>query len=155
MGRTDFGSWEELVNAVNYEAKNILLADVAPVAKEVFKEHIQTDIYDAYTPKENGWVGHKTYERRYVLPDNVIAMLEDSETLVVTSIATASKPIVKGSIFEDREVGAFLHMIEYGDMGIWKKGFPRPAVKKTEADFKKNREIEAAIKRGIKNRIER
>lgn len=155
IGRIDRDNWEDLVKSVDREAVSILLDDVLPVTKEVFKKHIQTDIYDAYTPTENGWVGGKTYERRYVLPDNIIFVLENSDTLVVTSAATASKPIIRGYTFEDRETGAFLHMIENGNMGIWKKGFPRPVVKNTEKDFETNKKIEAAIKRGIKNRIER
>lgn len=51
-----FSDWESLVSAVDAKATKILQKDVAPVAEDILKKHIKSDIYDAYTPKTNGWV---------------------------------------------------------------------------------------------------
>ena len=148
-----FSDWESLVKSVNDKASEILEKDVAPIAEEILKEHIKSDIYDVYTPKENGWVDGKTYERRYVLGDGVKSTLEDSDTLLVTSTATASPSVFGDHSFDDKYDGAFLELLESGHMGIWKSGFPRPAVSNTEKDFETNSEIKEAIANGIKREI--
>lgn len=153
MSDVYFSNWDELVNAINSKASEILEKDVAPVAEEILKEHIKSDIYDVYTPKEGGWVDGTTYQRRYVLEDGVKSTLEDSNTLLVTSTATASPSVFGDHSFDNKYDGSFLELLESGHMGIWRGGFPRPAVSNTEKDFKKNLEIKKAIKNATKREI--
>ena len=153
MSATSYDNWKDLVNAVQEGLNSVLKKDVAPVAKNILSEHIKTDIYDAYTPKENGWVKkvrgkqvRATYERRNDLIKEVYAGFENSHTLFVTSGAEANTPVL-GKFRE--HTGAFLELLESGNMGLWRGGFPRPAVSRAVADMKTNTKLEAAINDGI------
>ena len=156
-----YSDWDALAKAAEKKTKEILLNDVAPVAEEIFKKRIQSDIYDAYTPKPNGWVSigadgvrHRTtYQRRYSLGDAVTSRLQSEDTLLVTSTAKASPAVVKGWSFRDRYAGVFLKLLESGNMGIWRGGFARPAVTNTEREFLFGKDIPNAIKKGITKRI--
>lgn len=148
-----FSDWDDLVNAVDSKLSVILEKDVAPIAEEILNKHIKSDIYDAYTPKENGWVNGTTYQRRHLLEDAVTSMLIDSNTLLVTSTTTASPSIINGWSFHNRYPGAFLKLIESGNTGIWKSGFPRPAVTNAQEEIDDSNKITSAIKQGIKREI--
>lgn len=156
MANRDFASWESLVAAVNREARKILTEDVAPIAEEILREHITSDIYNAYTPKPGGWVGGTTYQRRYILPAATTSILEKNEdtfVLTVTSTAAPSKPVRKGYRFDNSEQGAFLKLLQSGHMGIWRGGFARPAVRNTQREIDSSPKIKNAIKSGIQSRI--
>lgn len=148
-----FSDWGELVDAVNQKLSIILYEEVAPVAEEILAKHIKSDIYDAYTPKENGWVNHTTYTRRHVLEGSITTILEDENTILITSKASASPSIVKGWSFQNRHPGSFLELLEVGHMGIWHNGFPRPAVGNTQKEFKTSQKIKSVIKKGIKRDV--
>lgn len=157
MSTKYFDDVESLVNAVQEKANRILSKYVAPVAEEVFKQHIKSDIYDAYTPKENGWVIRKnggfhraTYQRRNDLADKVTSRMLKKDTLLITSTARARTPLY--GTFRHSE-GSFLNLLETGNMGLWKHGFPRPVVANSELDFGKNTAIERAITRGIEKEL--
>lgn len=151
-----FSDWETLISAIDAKTENILKQDVAPVAETILKKHIESDIYDVYTPKENGWVTQNgqptTYQRRHVLEDEVVSLMSN-KTLTVTSTASASPSVVKGYSFRNRYPGIFLKLLESGNMGIWRGGFPRPAVKNTQLEFNTGTAVKSAIKRGIKREI--
>lgn len=153
MPDRDFSSWEELVGAVDKEIKDILIEDVAPVAKEIMRKHIESDIYGAYTPKLGAWVNGFTYQRRNDLEDGVVAVLNDPYTLFITNVTHASPSVVKGSSFRNRDLGAFLQLLESGNMGIWANGFPRPAVSNTQNEFDTGDRIPAAISYAISAKI--
>ena len=97
-----FSEWDDLVNAVDDKLSVILEKDVAPIAEEILKKHIKSDIYDAYTPKENGWVNGTTYQRRHVLEETVTSIMLDKNTVLITSTATASPSVVSGWSFHNR-----------------------------------------------------
>lgn len=153
MADTYFSDWDDLVNAVDSKLSIILEKDVAPIAEEILSKHIKSDIYDAYTPKENGWVNGTTYQRRHLLEDTVTSITLDNNTLLVTSTATASPSIINGWSFRNRYSGAFLKLIESESTGIWKSGFPRPAVTNTQEEIDNSNKITSAIKQGIKREI--
>lgn len=149
-----FSNWESLINAVDAKAINILKKDVAPVAENILKKHIKSDIYDVYTPKTNGWVDGTTYHRRYALEQGITTIVQkDKHTILITSNATASPAVLKGWSFRNRYPGSFLKLLESGNMGIWRGGFPRPAVTNTQAEIDSSKKIENAIKNGIKREI--
>lgn len=154
MADRAFSDWGELVDAVEDATIRILKKDVAPVAEDILKKHIKSDIYDVYTPKENGWVSGTTYQRRYSLEDSISSSIINDDTLLTTSYATASPAIVKGWSFHNRYPGAFLKLLEVGDMGIWKSGFARPAVSNAQSEIDSSSRVESAIKNGIKREIE-
>lgn len=145
----DYGSWEELCDAAQKRCHDILKRDVAPVAKEIVKKHIQSDIYDAYTPITNGWVGGKTYQRRYVLGGSVYDTFINDDEIMVTSNATASKSVVPGYSFHNRRPGSFLKLLETGRMGIWRGGFPRPAIGNAQKEIDRSSAIRDAIQSGL------
>lgn len=153
-----FDDWDGLFNAVNKVASNVLKKDVAPIAEDILEKHIKSDIYDAYTPKQNGWVtsdgSQTTYTRRHVLEGSITSYLTgNNDTLLVTSRATASPSIVKGYSFRNRYDGSFLKLLESGNMGIWNGGFPRPAVENTQNEIDKSGSIRLAILHGIQREI--
>ena len=148
-----FSDWESLVSAVDAKATQILQRDVAPVAEDILKKHIKSDIYDVYTPKPNGWVNGTTYQRRYALEQAVTTIVQDKHTILVTSTATASPAVLSGWSFHNRYPGAFLKLLEVGNMGIWRGGFPRPAVTNTQNEIDTSQEIKSAIQNGIQREI--
>lgn len=157
MAEEFFLDWESLTAAVDNKASIILKEDVTPVAEKILAKHIKSDIYDKYTPKTNGWVSSNgsrtTYQRRHVLEDNIKTLIQDKHTILVTSTATSSSAVVKGWSFHNRYPGAFLKLLESGNMGIWKGGFPRPAIKNTQNEIDESSQIKSAIKKGIKREI--
>lgn len=159
-----FSDWESLVSAVDASVSQILEMDVAPVAEDILKKHIKSDIYDAYTPKTNGWVlktGDKTksgkdkyirttYRRRNDLIDAVYSRMQGSHTLFISSSAVADTPLFGNS---RKYEGAFLQLLESEDMGLWRGGFPRPAVTNAQKEIDASQKIRSAIKRGIQREI--
>lgn len=148
-----FSDWESLISAVDAKASKILKTDVAPIAEDILKEHIKSDIYDVYTPIENGWVNGTTYKRRHILEGAVTTIVQDKNTILITSTATASPAVVSGWSFHNRYPGAFLKLLEVGNMGIWNGGFPRPAVSNTQKEFDTSQKIKSAIQKGIQREI--
>lgn len=148
-----FSDWESLVSAVDAKATQILQRDVAPIAEDILKKHIKSDIYDVYTPKQNGWVNGTTYQRRHVLEQAVTTTVQDKHTILVTSTATASPAVLSGWSFHNRYPGSFLKLLEAGNMGIWHGGFPRPAVTNTQNEIDTSQEIKSAIQNGIQREI--
>jgi len=153
----DYESWDGLVTAVEGSIKDILLVDVAPVAEDILKKHIESDIYGAYAPKNGGWFAGRHYEsaysRRHVLESSLKSTMENATSMLVTSSAPANQSLVPGYSFSNRYDGGFLQMLENGDMGIWRKGFPRPAVSNAQKEIDSSAKIRAAIKNGIKRVI--
>lgn len=146
-----FDDWDGLTSAAQNACTEILRKNVAPVMKAIIKRHIQSDIYDAYTPVPNGWVGGETYQRRHVLEGAMYQEIQGrgKDTVMVTSTAPASKSVVPGYSFHNRRPGAFLSMLESGNTGIWRNGFPRPVISNAQREIDKSGEIESAINSGI------
>jgi len=133
--------WDALVAQAQTKLDQVLQHDVSPVAEEILKDRIATDIYAAYTPAY--------YQRRHVLEQNITGELTKPGTLLVTSTADASPSFLKGYSFENRYPGAFLEMLEVGNMGFWRKDFPRPAVCRAQEEFVRSSEIKRSIESGI------
>lgn len=131
----------------------VLLEEVAPTVEEILRKHIQSDIYDAYTPQPGAWVDGETYERRHVLENSITSEIVDGDTLFVTSVAAASDPIVEGYEFTSKYPGAFLEMLASGNMGIWRSGFARPAVENAQAEVDNSSAIQAAIEQGVRRAL--
>lgn len=152
-------NWEDLTAAAQKVCQKILEKDVAPVVKEILGRHIKSDIYDVYTRKTNGWVikvGDKykaaTYKRRHILEDSLISVMTDVDEIMITSKAPPRDPI-DGSKFNNSEYGAFLNLLETGRMGLWRGGFPRPAVSNAQREVNRSSGIKKAIKDGLDKRF--
>lgn len=135
------GDWESLVLQAQENLDWILRHDVSPIAEDIMRERIEADIYAVYTPSY--------YQRRHVLEDNVVGYLLEPGMLLVTSTADASPSIIPGYTFENRYPGAFLEMLEVGNMGFWRRNFPRPAVFMARGSIERSPEIRNAVKAGI------
>ena len=148
-------SWEALTEVVQQRCATILDKNVAPIAKDIVRKHIETDIYGAYTPKENGWVTSDgtptTYKRRRLLLKRgaIYHKFSAAEENIVTSNVTASPAIVKGWSFRNRYPGAFLKLLEAGNMGIWRGGFPRPAIGNAQKEIDRSSQISRVIRREL------
>lgn len=130
--------------------KQVMLQDIAPIVEDVLKKHIQSDIYDAYTPREGAWVDGETYQRRHELEQHITSQMIDEKTLLVTSDAAANDPIVPGYVFSNNYAGAFLELLESGHMGIWQSGFARPAVQNAQAEVDHMSSIQTTIRDKVK-----
>lgn len=148
-------SWEALTDVVQQRCATILDKSVAPIAKDIVRKHIETDIYGAYTPKENGWVSSDgtptTYKRRRLLLKRgaIYHKFSAADEIMVTSNVTASPAIVKGWSFRNRYPGAFLKLLETGNMGIWRGGFPRPAIGNAQKEIDRSSEISRVIRQEL------
>lgn len=153
---TYYSDWDRLVKAADNTVNHILKKYVAPTAETILKKHIQKDIYDAYTPKPRGWVGRQTYSRRHVLEGAVYSEITTKYSyheMLITSKATASPAVVKGWSFHNRYPGAFLKLLESGNMGIWYGGFARPAVSNAQSEIDRSDEIVSKIRTGVTDKI--
>jgi len=148
-------SWETLTDVVQQRCAAILDKRVAPIAKEIVRKHIETDIYGVYTPVENGWVDsawtRATYERRYSFLKRgaIYYSFSKPDEILITSDAKVSPPVVKGWSFRHRYPGAFLKLLETGNMGIWKAGFPRPAIGNAQKEIDRSSQISRAIRQEL------
>ena len=110
------------------------MSTVIEEGKSVLYRHIQSDIYGAYTPKPGGWVGGKTYARRHSLSrGSLVAISEPDGTITITSTAVPGAPVGRGSI--SSEPGSLLQLIEGDRHGLWRGGFPRPAVSNAQKEI--------------------
>ena len=143
-------TWEDLIKESKTKTLNILSQDIAPVAKEIVERHIQSDIYNAYTPQPHAWVNGDTYKRRGSLLKNMTVDINQTTfEIFITNNAMPDSPIVQGSVFQPTGQGSFLRMLSSGNTGIWKRGFPRPAIENAVLDFKNGNELKSAIQKGI------
>lgn len=150
-----YDNWDSLYAAACLKCKKILRDDVVPVADEIVKRHIETDIYAAYTPRPGAWVDGTTYQRRRELPDSLIHLYSsDGTEVLITSEAKASKSVVKGYSFHHRRPGAFLSLFESDNTGIWNGGFARPAISNAQREINSSKQIQAAIQTGIEREFE-
>lgn len=131
------------------EIQAAILRDVAPIVEDILKRHIQTDIYDAYTPKPGAWVDDTTYERRHDLEENITSSFISQDTMLTTSTATANVSVVPGYEFSDKYPGAFLELIGGNRLGIWRGGFARPAVANAQAEVDNSSLVQSAIRNSI------
>lgn len=150
----DIGS---LIAAAEAKVTTILRSDVSPIAEQIVREHIESDIYGAYSPKPGGWFGGKMYtepyRRRHDLASQVYTIHQGNDEILVTSYATGNIPVLSGYSWARGEPGSFLQFIEQGGFGLWQDGFPRPAIKNAQAEIDASLSggaIASAIQGGIK-----
>lgn len=146
-------NWKDLTSEIQENLIPEILKDISSVAEQILKDRIKKDIYGVYQPKEGAWVLGSTYRRREELIPLVVSEVRDKNTLFVTSLAEASESILKNSIFSENHNGAFLELLEKGDLGFWRKNFPRPAISNTEREYEKGNKIKAELNKSIKTRI--
>lgn len=120
-------------------ARIVLMEYVAPVVEEILRKHIEMDVYGAYDPK--------VYTRSNSLTANVRSMLIADDELLVTSTAVPNTPHVGWHSSGD---GSFLYMLEVGNLGWWRKGFPRPAIHNAQREVNSSTAVKAAKRNGIK-----
>jgi hypothetical protein len=149
-----FSNWNDLVSAAQAACADILKTEVAKTAKAIVDKHIQSDIYDAYSP-----AGYESggYSRRGALgsPGNTIDKMIDEETLLITNIAPPSPPVFGGG-----SSGAFPDELLYWiNEGLVPNYFndkdypwmhPRPAIDEAQEEINTSQEINAAINSGVK-----
>ena len=139
-----FDSLDNLYSAAQRAAvcEDVLMNDVAPIVKEILRKHIETDVYGAYRS-----LAKNPYMRRGLLTSRITSKMISDDTMLVTSIAQPAKPADGWASSGD---GAFLYMLEVGDLGWWRKDFPRPAISNAQREVDKSAAVERAKKMGLK-----
>lgn len=127
-----YNSVEEFLAAVEAAIPEVAEEYIAPYVEDVLSRHIESDIYDVYTPKEGGWV-HGTYHRRHALTGGIQSVFK-GDVLSTTSTAAPSPSILGAATWGSAE-GAFFDLLASGNMGLWRNGFPRPAIPKAQAEI--------------------
>lgn len=120
-------------------ARIVLMDYVAPVVEEILRKHIESGIYGAYEPKE--------YVRRMSLTDSIRSQMISDNELLVTATSQPNRP---ANGWHSSGDGAFLYMLEVGDLGWWRKGFPRPAISNAQREVDNSSAVENAKQKGIK-----
>jgi hypothetical protein len=128
----NFNTIAELENYLNGKLNETLKNDVANQSKQLMQEHIDKDVYEAYTPKE--------YERTGQLRADVVVDMVDGNTLEIKDIRNDDgKDIVK--------------IIESGKGYDWSSSLDdiigaRPFVRNTRNDLK-NGKAKKYLKQGL------
>jgi hypothetical protein len=141
-----FKKLSDLEKYIKGQIPEILKQDVAPEVIETMKEHIQTDVYDAYSPT--------AYVRRredggLLDDDNFSAEMVSEDTLKVKNTTTDSENKYKDIV----------PIIEYGVGYTWEKSriyqsqpYPRPFVRNTRQELKEGR-LKEIIAKSLKKRF--
>ena len=152
MAGKAYDSIDGFYDAVVAALPTVMQEYVAPYVEDILSEHIESDIYDVYTPKENGWV-NGTYHRRHALTWNIASFIK-GDTLSTTSTAAPSASIT-GARTWGSEDGAFFDLLASGNMGLWRGGFPRPAIPKAQAEVDKSiTVIENLVQKGLDDMLD-
>lgn len=157
-------NFAQLVAEAQARVNTALENEVSAYVKSVLRQHIVSDIYNAYHPKSMGWVSPvrtatgawqpATYQRRYSLLQHITGYLTAPGELFVTSTANKSPSIYRSAIYPSYD-GDFLRLLEgtpgmpNNGLGAWQGGFGRPAV--TNAQQEINHNIRPIIQRALSN----
>ena len=154
-GLQTFGISKNIVN-------DIMMHEVADVVEEILLKHIQSDIYDAYSPHPFNWSGNPPagwyrvndkeieYKRRNSLTFSSLGSYREmqGDILFVTADAEANQAVIGN--WSPVGHGAFLQMLEAGPGPIWHGAFPRPAISNAQAEVDSSPEIQKAFMRGLR-----
>lgn len=138
-----FDSLKDLERYVNIKIKNSLQNEVFKEVKETMQEHIQKDVYGAYTPySTDGVTPH--YERTHKLLDSIEQIMENDNTLVVENTRKEN----------GRDI---VEVIENGKGYQWgyKRNLDeeigsRPFVGNTRDELRNSNKVEQAMKNGLR-----
>lgn len=133
------------------QIRTVLNEYVAPVMREILLNHIASDIYGAYSPKEYAWIGGETYHRKGSLLSEMALYSEiTGNTIFMTSDAEPEN-LWGGGLGGGH--GAFLAVLEAGDMGAWTRvthrWLARPALSGAQEEVDTSPLIEDAARRGV------
>ena len=131
MAGKTYESIEEFFAAVEAALPAAVEEYVAPYVEDILSAHIESDIYDVYSPKPNGWV-HGTYQRRHALTGSITSII-NGNVLSTTSTATPNASVTGAATWGSAD-GAFFDLLASGNMGLWRGGFPRPAIPRAQAE---------------------
>jgi len=148
--------WAELKKEIMRRANKSLRINVAAKVKEKIITHVQTDVYNAYSPVE--------YNRRKnsggLADKQNIYTLMDKNTLIVQDMTPLDDPrfpyngsYENGSLSQIIEAGAYNPWAKYGARdGAWTE--PRPFMTNAQKDIKEHPEdIIQELKNDIENGI--
>lgn len=156
-------SWSALVKAVQKKVNDAMKHEVLETVKDKYKEHIQTDVYDTYSPT----VYNRRGNNSGLIADENIAGEMKGNTLEVKDIAFPNESISQPqTLYDPSDPTQFAKWIEYGqtyngkakylfnrDMSgeVWAN--PRPFTENTIDELKSNPSIiKDALKKGLKER---
>lgn len=134
----DFNNLNALYAYIQVQVNDAMEKDVAEEAKRVMEVHIQTDVYNTYTPTD--------YERTYQLMEDVKSELIDDGTIEIKDTRTENgRDITK--------------IIEYGVGYDWgyKRNLdeeigPRPFVELTAKDLETNKSHVGVLKKALQDK---
>lgn len=131
--------WAGELKESDLEISKAAIAEIKRLGEDLLKRHIETSIYAIDRRGENSWVHRKKYERRHQLPETVRSYVEGNYVWI-TADGEPNTPIGKNSTFVSAEPGAFLGLLESGNLGFLTKTrryapkFPRPVLKNAQKE---------------------
>lgn len=154
--------WNALMKNIKKQVEDTAKKDVFPVVKDVYQQHIQDEVYDAYSPTSYQRRGHAD---GLIADDNIVGEYKDG-VLEVKDIAVAKDPvspprtpyshdfdtqfaswIERGAAYTGKAVYLF-----DGDKSGEPWAQPRPFTEKTVDDLATNQQHKKALADGLKKR---
>lgn len=138
----EFSNMKDLFKYLDNAKTEVLETDVADMAVEKMKEHVQDDVYDVYTPT--------SYQRTGTLKRNVDSHMLDDDTVEITDIYNDYENGVKKNVTkivtESRGYTWGYHRNLDEEIG------PRPFIDKTRKEIEDEHLATEAMKEGLKNK---
>jgi len=139
----EFKDLKQLEKFINSQMKDVLETTVFEEVKSTMQSHIQSDVYEKYTPySTDGSTPH--YERTYELMNSIEKKMESDNVLVVENTRHEGNRDIVG-------------VIEYGTGYQWgykrnldKEIGARPFVENTIEDLSDGVKLNNAMKKGLK-----
>lgn len=140
--------------------QDIMMHEVADVVEKILLKHIQTDIYDAYSPHiyswnttPPGWYRLNDREIQYRRRNSLLSSAGiykemNGNELFMTSDVEANQAVI--GVWSSHGHGSFLQMLEVGPGPVWKGAFGRPAISNAQEEIDSSSDIQKAFDAGLK-----
>ena len=132
--------WGDDLSELAVDISDAAVRKIMDLGEEVLRRHILSDIYGVDRRGEHSWVHRKKYERRNNLPNTVYSYRE-GDVVWITASGEPDTPVRKNATFVSAEPGAFLALLESGNLGFLTRRspkymplFPRPAIRNAQAE---------------------
>lgn len=145
------------------ELHNLLLRDITkqidieitPSLKDILESYVDSEIYDAYTPKYKGWgyaEGGKwiraTYARRNDIGNKLTSIVDSTRgEVTVTTLEKPNTSRYGGDWINafNQIHGSFFLLLERTAPGLWHGGFSRPVIPLAQEEVNNSPDIRSSI----------
>ena len=142
---------QELYNELMERINKSLLDDVAPMVEKTMLEHIENDVYRAYSPSSYMRRGEK--DKGLLDPENIITTPEHDGCISISNQTLGREFYFyeREPVRSDNADKPIAEIIETGEgYDYWDNAFPRPFMKNTVDEIKTEKKHIEKLKDGLK-----